>query len=206
MIKELENSLYFSTSNVDIFLKNRNLARVNISRRLKNWEIHHIREWIYISDKKINELKFSNKMGWFIEFIATNLIYTPSYLSMEYVLFLNNIITENVYTMTLITTKKTAEFKNDFWRFYYSSIKENFFWDYETIKKDWFLVYRATPEKALFDYFYFKRWFIFKESYIRELRLNTDNINFRKFEKIVKKYDSTKVTKIFNLLKKYKWL
>ncbi len=206
MIKELENLVYFSTSNVDIFLKNRNLARVNISRRLKNWEIHHIREWIYISDKKINELKFSNKMGWFIEFIATNLIYKPSYISMEYVLFLHNIITENVYTMTLITTKKTAEFKNIFWKFYYNSIKESFFWDYETIKKDWFLIYRATPEKALFDYFYFKRWFIFKESYIRELRLNIDNINFKKFEKIVKKYNSPKVTKIFNLLKKYKWL
>ncbi|HKL44506.1 MAG TPA: hypothetical protein VJ892_04515 [Candidatus Absconditabacterales bacterium] len=206
MIKELENLVYFSTSNVDIFLKNRNLARVNISRRLKNGEIHHIREGIYISDKKINELKFSNKMGGFIEFIATNLIYKPSYISMEYVLFLHNIITENVYTMTLITTKKTAEFKNIFGKFYYNSIKESFFGDYETIKKDGFLIYRATPEKALFDYFYFKRGFIFKESYIRELRLNIDNINFKKFEKIVKKYNSPKVTKIFNLLKKYKGL
>jgi hypothetical protein len=54
-------------------------------------------------------------------------VYAPSYLSLEYVLFENNILTENVYNFTLITTKKTTRFINDFGNFNYKSIKENFF-------------------------------------------------------------------------------
>jgi predicted transcriptional regulator of viral defense system len=73
------------------------------------------------------------------------------------VLFENNILTENVYTFTLITTKKTKHFTNNFGDFNYKSIKKDFFGDYEILKIDDFLIYKATPEKALFDYLYFKR-------------------------------------------------
>jgi hypothetical protein len=43
---------------------------------------------------------------------------------------------------------------------------------------------------------------IFKEDYIKELRLNSENIDFNKFEKLLKKYPSKKIEKIFYLLKK----
>jgi len=62
----------------------------------------------------IKELKYSSKFNNYLEFIATNVIYEPSYLSLEYVLFENNILTENVYNFTLVTTKKTSKFKNEF--------------------------------------------------------------------------------------------
>jgi hypothetical protein len=39
---------------------------------------------------------------------------------------------------------------------------------------------------------------------MEELRLNTENIDLKKFEKLLKKYPSKKVEKIFYLLKKMK--
>jgi hypothetical protein len=73
------------------------------------------------------KISFSGEITHYKEFIASNLIYNPSYLSMEYVLFENNIITENVYNFTLVTTNKTAKFKNKFGNFVYKSLKESFF-------------------------------------------------------------------------------
>lgn len=205
MLKKLENLPYFTLSQANLLYKNRNISLATISNNLKTKKVYRIREGIYINAKKFLEYSLSNKVDSFKEFIATNLVYIPSYLSLEYVLFENNILTENVYAFTLITTKKTVKFENDFWRFNYKSIKKEFFGDYEILKKDGFLIYKATKEKALFDYLYFKRWVIFKESYMEELRLNTENIDLKKFEKLLKKYPSKKVEKIFYLFKKIKW-
>lgn len=205
MFAKFENMPYFTLAQLALVYKDRKSASVVVSNKLRQKKIFNIREWIYISEKKYNELMFSNKLNSFSEFCASNLIYTPSYISTEYVLFINNIITENVYTTTLVTTKKTNFFQNIFGKYVYQSIKKDFFGDYEIIKKDDWLIYQATPEKALFDYLYLKKWIVFSESYIRELRLNTENINFDIFEKIVNKYPSKKVKKIFNLLVTIKW-
>lgn len=201
MLKNFENLPYFTLSQLTLSYKDRNTALATISNNLRLGKLHRIREAIYVSANKVREYFLSDKITSFKEFIATNLIYTPSYLSLEYVLFENNILSENVYTFTLVSTKKTAKFKNDFWDFSYKSIKKNFFSDYEVLKKDWFLIYKASKEKALFDYLYFKKWVIFKEGYMRELRLNLENIDLKKFEKLLEKYPSKKVEKIFSMIK-----
>jgi predicted transcriptional regulator of viral defense system len=158
MFKEFSKLPYFTTSQVGLFTSNKNVAKVNISRWIKNKSIIRIREWYYVKSEFINVINLSWKLKEYTEFIGSNLVYTPSYLSMEYVLFENNILTENVYSFTLVTTKKTVKFKNDFWVFNYKSIKKEYFSDYEIIKIWDYTIYKATLEKALFDYFYFKRW------------------------------------------------
>lgn len=157
MFKDFETMPYFTLSQLALIYKDKKSAAVVVSNKLRQKKLFNIREGVYISDKKYNELVISNKINSFSEFCATNLIYTPSYLSTEYVLFVNNIITENVYTTTLITTKKTANFQNIFGKYVYQSIKKDFFGDYEIVKKDGLLIYQALPEKALFDYLYLKK-------------------------------------------------
>lgn len=201
----LDTLPYFTLSQVSLFYNNKKEASTLISNRLRQNKISKIREWIYTSNEKIKELTLSWKLNSFLEFASTNLIYIPSYLSLEYVLFINNILTENVYNFTLVTTKKTAIFKNSFWVFSYRSIKEPLFSDYEVHKKDWFSWYQATPEKALFDYFYLKRDFIFSIEYLNELRINWENVDLKKFEQLVNKYDSKKVKNILQLIKKALW-
>ncbi|MDR2411383.1 MAG: hypothetical protein LBD88_02060 [Candidatus Peribacteria bacterium] len=114
MLKKLENLPYFTLSQANLLYKNRNISLATISNNLKTKKVYRIREGIYINAKKFLEYSLSNKVDSFKEFIATNLVYIPSYLSLEYVLFENNILTENVYAFTLITTKKTVKFENDF--------------------------------------------------------------------------------------------
>lgn len=205
MFKQFESMPYFTLSQLALVYKDRKSAAVVVSNKLRQKKIFNIREWIYISDKKYNELVISDRISSFSEFCATNLIYTPSYISTEYILFLNNIITENVYTTTLVTTKKTVIFKNIFGKFVYQSIKKDFFGDYEIVKKNGLLIYQALPEKALFDYLYLKKWIVLSESYIRSLRLNLENVNFKVLKHIVKKYASKKVEKIFILLCAIRW-
>jgi len=208
MTKDFElNSLpYFTLSQVSLYYKNKKEASILISNRLRQKKIHSIREWVYVSDEKLKEIVLTWKITQFSEFSATNLIYVPSYLSLEYVLFKNNIIIENVYTFTLVTTKKTAKFSNSLWTFIYRSIKWDFFWDYEIKDENWFKYYQATPEKALFDYLYFKKDFVFDSDYVEELRINRENVNFKKLEKLIKKYKSKKMERIFNFIKKSIWL
>lgn len=205
-MKNIHSLPYFSTSQFANLYSSKKVAFVNISRALEKENIVKIKRWYYVSKDFVKEIYYTNKTTSYIEFLATNILYTPSYLSLEYVLYEHNIITENVYNFTLLTTKKTNSFSNDFWKFQYRNIKKEFFWDYEIVKKDWFLVYKASPEKALFDYLYLKKDIIFEFSYFKELRLNMENVNLRKFEKLLKKYKSPKMQKIFIFLKQLKWL
>jgi hypothetical protein len=198
--RKILNNPYFTISQLIFFTKTKKSALVYISRWLKNKSIIKIRNWIYVNSEKFLELNLEWKSSGYFEFIATNLIYIPSYLSLEYVLYENNVLTENVYNFTLITTKKTASFKNSFWTFNYKSIKKEYFDNYDILDVDWFIIYKANLEKALFDYFYFKRWIIWEKSYFLELRLNLENINFVKFEKIINKYNNRKLKKVFKYL------
>jgi len=205
MLKELENLPYFTLNQLTLLCRNKNITKVNVSRRLKSEKILKIKRWIYITNKKFLEISYSSELNNFIEYITTNLIYTPSYLSTEYILFKNNVLTENVYNITGVTTKKTAKFENKFWNFSYKSIKKDLFFGYKIIKKWEFSVYESSVEKALFDYIYFKKNIIWDIDYFRELRLNLQNINFEKLEKIITKSNNKKMKKVFKYLNEIKW-
>ncbi|MDR3169652.1 MAG: hypothetical protein LBU27_08165 [Candidatus Peribacteria bacterium] len=202
MIKEREKLPYFTISQFALSYQNRVSALVNVKNKIRQKKWYQIRKGVYTTTQKVLEYSLSGQITAFKEFIATNVIYPPSYLSLEYVLFENHILTENVYTFTLVTTKKTAEFTNHFGTFTYRSIKPAFFGEYEIIKVNGLLVYKASPEKALFDYLYFQRGIVFTESYFQELRLNIDNVDFDKFAQLVKKYPSKKLEKCFTYLQK----
>lgn len=205
MNKDIEKLPYFTLSQLSFYLKDKKTATVYIDNWLKSGKIHRIAKWTYISDKKLNEFSFGWKLNSFIEFVASNLVYTPSYISLDYVLFENSVLTENVYNITCVSTKKTASFKYSLWNFTYKSIKKDLFGDWEIIKKDWFWVYKASLEKALFDWFYFKRGIVWDIDYFDSLRLNLENLDLEKFEKIVDKYESKKLKKVLLYIKKMKW-
>jgi hypothetical protein len=202
MIKKLETLPYFTLSQLALSYKTRASALDFVHNNLRNKKLYKIREGVYTTAQKVMEYSFSGQITAFKEFIATNVIYTPSYLSLEYVLFENHIFTENVVTFTLVSTKKTARFTNVFGNFRYRTMKKSFFGDYELLRVNDFLIYKASPEKALFDYLYLKRGVVFIDSYFEELRLNLENVDFQKFAQLLKKYPSKKVAKCFTFLQK----
>ncbi len=121
-----------------------------------------LKRWLYAIWEKMDSLKIANELV------------SPSYISLETVLSFYSIIPDAVVSYTSVTTKQTKFFKNDFWAFYYSSIKKDLYFWYKY--KNW--VFIAEKEKALLDYFYLKS---------KLLKLNVydyANIDNKKFSSI----------------------
>ena len=197
--------LYFTNTDLAKFVNPTNID-VYLWRRTKSGKIIRLKRGLYVTQEQITFLQKTDNYAGYIPYLTTNILMSPSYISTEEVLFLNNIIIENVYATTAITTKKTTYIENSFWRFQYQNISEDLFRGYET-KKIWRLTsYRAYPEKALLDYLRLKKGIVFQESYFEELRLEVDRLNFKRLKQFVKRFNRRKIDTCFTYLQKLRWL
>lgn len=173
-----------------------------IKRAIRNKIIIQLKKGLYTTN--IYWLKEPDKTA-FIEFVASKLRY-PSYISLEYVLAINNLLTEATYPITSITIKSNRIYQNRLGNFNYSSIKRELFIGYQEKRYAKNSYYIASPAKAIFDWFYLKKNIrINKNEIIEELRINWENLSyedFLEFEKYVKLSGSNKMLKINNILKK----
>ena len=204
MEKILEQLNYFTNEDMRKFVGTQN-ADIYLSRYTKNGDIIRLKRGIYITKKRLDLLEKNQRFDAYLHYIATNVLITPSYLSGEYILAKNNIIIENVYAITAITTKKTNMITNVFGRFIYKNIDEKLFWWYETKKNGDFIYFQAYPEKALLDRIRLKKNLVLQLNYFKELRLELDHINFDRLQEFAKKFNKQKINQAFILLKKLKW-
>jgi predicted transcriptional regulator of viral defense system len=101
-----------------------------------------------------------------------NIIYKPSYISLQTALSFYGIIPEAVPEITSITTLKTKTFSNDFGVYSFKNIKPDlmFGYDLRAMEGDRRIMF-ATPEKALTDLLYLYPFYN-TEREIEELRLD----------------------------------
>jgi predicted transcriptional regulator of viral defense system len=76
----------------------------------------------------------------------------PSYISMEYALSRYGILSQNVFTYTLVTTRLPYTFRSKEKVFEYHQVKRSLFWGY--VNEGTVLI--AEPEKALLDLIYIR--------------------------------------------------
>ena len=76
----------------------------------------------------------------------------PSYLSLEYALSKQGILSQTVHTLILVTTKLPYTYKTDRAVYEYHQIKKSLFWGYKREGT----VLTAEPEKALLDMIYIR--------------------------------------------------
>lgn len=114
------------------------------SRKVQEGKLIRLKKNLYCLPEKIPS-----------DFFLANIIYQPSYISLESALSHYSIIPESVYGITSVTTKPTREFTITGRGFYYQTIKKSTFSGYEpkVIADDTVLI--ANKEKALADYLYF---------------------------------------------------
>ena len=127
MDKKLKELLYFTNTDLVNFVDPVN-NYVYLHRRIKSGEILRLKRGIYVSQYKIDELQRMGDFDVYLNYLATNVLMSPSYLSLESVLFSHNIIIENVYVTTAITTKKPARITNTLGRFERRNINDDLFW------------------------------------------------------------------------------
>lgn len=105
-------------------------------------------------------------------FLVANVIYRPSYISLQTALSFYGIIPEAVPGITNVTTLKTKEFSNSFGEYVYKNIKPDMMFGYELREiAGGRRIMFATPEKALIDLLYLYPFYN-TERDLEELRLD----------------------------------
>lgn len=141
------------------------------SRQLNRWQesgyILKLKNGVYLLEDYKNSVH---------PFLMANLLYEPSYVSLESALYEYGFIPDVTQTITSISTKKTwtVDVLNN--RFDYKKIKKDCFIGYGARKYLNYDVMMAEPEKALVDFFYFNKSRFKNESQIGELRFNNENL------------------------------
>ncbi len=200
--KIIENMPYFTIEGLSsLDIKNYYL-KIIIFRLKKNKEIISLKRGLYVSSFYLDKVKRENKWNDYLEFLS-NIIYNPSYLSLEYVLNEQNILSESSFGFSLISTKKTSKVKNNLGNFYYYNIKKGLFTGFNLEKKRDFFIYKATVGKALFDFLYLRKNMVVNKDFFKSLRINREQItenDISNFKKYVDLEGSQKMNKIFKFL------
>ncbi len=198
-INLIENKPYLTKIELGLLLekKERNLDK-KISQLTRDEVLIPLKKGLYLS--RIFYLKNNDN----IEEYLSNIIYYPSYISLEYVLAKEGLIPESVFTYTCVTLKTTRQFSNKLGRFTYRKIKEKLFIGF--VQKNYYdncNIKIATKAKAFFDYLYYKPLGILSE--IDDLRINWENLSLEDLQEFAYYADlsgSKKMTKIYKFIQK----
>jgi predicted transcriptional regulator of viral defense system len=204
IIALVETLPYFTLDDLLSVEKNKNYLKVLFSRQEKSGKIIRLKKGIYVTERYfLKHLSFAEK-DFYYEFLA-NFFSKPSYLSLDYILYQHNLLTEIPVNFTSITKNKTAHFSNKFGNFFYHKIKDKLFCGFELVKKGSFTILRASKSKALFDFLYLRKNLLVNKETFDELRINLENLTkkeLNELEKYIKLEASKKMKEIFNFFKK----
>lgn len=169
-ISELRSQIpnsYFDYQKIKSALKKSTHVRRDIGLLIKRGYLIRIKKGLYTWNSKFNNKIISKE-------VLANIIYGPSYVSLEYALAYYSLIPERVETITSITTKRKKIFNTPFGKFSYDVLStQSFPWDTMLIKIDSQITYMiASAEKSLLDTI--------------ALKFNQQNILVNSFEKILK--------------------
>jgi len=125
--------------------------RVKIHDLLKKGLIIRVKKGLYVFGPEWARQPYSNE-------VLANLIYGPSYISLEYALYYYDLIPERVETVTSITNKRKKFFNTPVGAFSYRYINSSIY-PYGITVHDidkYHSILIATREKALSDMLYFQ--------------------------------------------------
>jgi len=199
----VENLPYFNLEDLLTVEKNKNYLKILFSRCERLGRVFRLKKGTYTTKEYLSKIT-PEEINFYYEFLA-NVLYSPSYLSLEYILSEHNLLTEFSYNFTSITKNKTKKFENKFGIFVYHHIKNPLFCGFNLIKKGNFFIFKATKAKALFDFLYLRKDILTNKDSLKALRLNLENFNqkdIKEFKTYLKLNSSKKMKEIFeNLLK-----
>lgn len=157
-------------------------------RQLNRWEekgyLKNIRQGYYsLTDQQVDQCYL---------FRAANKIYSPSYISLEIALKWYGLIPEEVFQVTSVSTKKTANFTTPIGNFKYQHLKPSVFFGYHLLDKAPAIL-MADLEKAILDYLYLNPRLKCIEDFMG-MRINQDELktkmNLEKFKTYLEAFGS----------------
>jgi len=179
--------------------------RVKINDLLKKGKIIRVKKGLYVFGPELAREPYSKE-------VLANLIYGPSYISLEYALSFYGLIPERVEAVTSVTNKRKKLFNTPVGVFSYRYINPSFYSYGITLHEvdKYHSILIASKEKALSDMIYFSDKMTDKfqmEKYLFEdLRINVEELrgfNLREVKKLAGFYGHN-VNLFYDLLEKKK--
>jgi predicted transcriptional regulator of viral defense system len=177
--------------------------RDKITKLLANGAIIRIKKGLYCFGEDFRKKPISR------EYLA-NLIYGPSYISLDYALSYHGFIPERVEVVTSVTTRRSRDFSTPFGIFSYRMLTDNRYTVGVVIEqsgKASFLI--ATPEKALIDKVWTDKRFhgvnvSDYSSYLTDdLRIDPETLarlDISRVQSISSKYNSAQIDKLAQII------
>ena len=211
-LSSLESFPYFTIEAVKQLLGDESVAAGTIQTALYRWmktgQIIQLKKGVYMT-RRFFELHRADAD--FAPVISAILI-PQSYLSLEYILQRNAILTEMTYPVSAVTLKQTRVFENKLGTFTYRNMKADLYQGFIFFEHLGVPYAQATVAKALFDFLYFRPWKnggrLAGYNLAQDLRLNLedfsekDRVEFAAFVEISK---SKKMDRILKNLRKSVW-
>ncbi|MCX5809625.1 MAG: hypothetical protein NTX36_09695 [Proteobacteria bacterium] len=173
----------FSAADLAPVVEERTYLNIILSRYVKRGMMVRLRKNLYVTKSYLDNAERRGIFSDYVEF-AANKLYSPSYLSLDYVLHEHNMLTEIPRNITSVGLRKTENFSNDMGNFIYHKIKEELFVGFKVVKKGNFSILKATKAKALFDFLYFRKRLLTDKRAIEELRINLDEFTTNDFKEL----------------------
>lgn len=179
--------------------------RVKINDLLKSGRIVRVKKGLYVFGPELAEQPYSKET-------LANLIYGPSYISLEYALAFYGLVPERVEVVTSVTNKRKKLFYTPVGNFSYRYINPAIYAYGVTLHEmdNYHSILIATKEKAMADILYSNKKFeneLLLERYLLEnLRVETEslvNFNLRTTKKLATLYGHN-VNLFYNVLRSFK--
>ena len=179
--------------------------RVKINAMLKSGKLIRVKKGLYVFGKELAEQPFSKEC-------LANLIYGPSYISLEYALEFYGLIPERVEVITCVTNKRKKIFNTPVGDFSYRYIHPAIYAYGITLFEldSYHSILIATKEKAMADILYFSEKFEnelqLKKHLLENLRVEIESLasfNLKIVNKLAFLYGHN-VKLFYNVLRSYK--
>jgi predicted transcriptional regulator of viral defense system len=174
--------------------------RTALYRWMKSGHVIQLKKGVYTT-RRFYELHHSDENF----SMAVSAILTPqSYVSLEFILQKNAVLTEITYPISAITIKNTRVIENTLGTFTYHHIKDELYQGYMITEYYGVLFAQASVAKALFDYFYLRPQtgnLKSSSNLAEELRLNLEDFSIADQDEFATYVESSKILKMSYILK-----
>lgn len=203
---------YFTIEAVKQLLGDENIAAGTVQTALYRWmkygRVFQIKKGVYMTRQFYERHRVDAD---FAPMISAILI-PQSYLSLEYILQRNAILTEITYPITAVTLKQTRVFESKFGVFSYRHIKADLYQGYIISEYMGIPIAFASVAKSLFDFLYLRPLKVAGGlggyNLAEELRLNLEDFSENdqvEFEAFVETSKSRKMERILKNLRERVW-
>lgn len=145
--RQFQNQRIILSQDIVRGLKNPQALRNQLTRWQKKGLLVHLRKGMYI-------LNAEDRKADIDQTIIANILYQPSYISLEYALNFYGLIPEAVSDVTSVSTRKTSTFNNELGVFRYQHIDPKAFRGFKKAGEGKNTFFMAEAEKAVVDFIY----------------------------------------------------